>query len=294
MRGPYLFLVLTTGLAIACPSQANAADRSISVPGIRDTAGSVPFDLYQGYCIVVHGSAGSLKNLNFFLDTGTSLSILDSRLARKLDLHSEEPASVVILGGRVMGGYANLPSVEVGPMQRSNLEVIAADLSFFQKYLPVRVDAIVGLDVLGQKPFVIDYSARIIRFGVVPALSLSIPLRLDGGLAVVDAEINHTPVHLLLDTGASSLVLFAKPTPRSSSSKTDAVLRLEAIGNFENKPVRLPSLSLGPEEFREKTALVTLNPKPSQLDFDGLMSPAALGISQVSVDLAAGVLAFSR
>jgi hypothetical protein len=287
-----LFNVLV-GLALLT-GQAHASDipERESAPAMSEITGTARFDLYQGYFIVVHGSIGPLKNLNFFLDTGTTPAVVDSRVASKLDLPSEESASIVVLGGRTPAQQTNLPSLEIGPLKQSNLHVVTADLSFFQKVLPVRIDAIVGLDVLGQTPFVIDYSARVIRFGSTPALPVSIPLRLDRGLAVFDAEIDHAPVHLLFDTGAYVLILF---TPsESSEAKDGTALQSKETEDSEGKHGSLRTLTLGAEEFRQKQALVARNPKPSQLDFDGLMSPTALGISRVSVDLKEGVLAFSR
>jgi hypothetical protein len=56
----------------------------------------------------------------------------------------------------------------------------------------------------------------------------------------------------------------------------------------------LHTLRLGSEEFRAEPAQMVRNPKQAQLDFDGLMSPAALGITRMSVDLARGELAFSQ
>jgi predicted aspartyl protease len=291
---PYFLISIFAALALTMQMSAWGIRPPESAPATGDAAATIRFDLYQGYFMVVHGSVGPLKNLNFFVDTGTSLPVLDSRIATRLKLQAEGPSKIVIMGGRVRGQEATLPLLEFGPVRRSNLEVITADLSFFQKAVPVRIDAIVGLAVLGQSPFMIDYTARVIRFGVAPALPVSVPLRLDGGLAVFDAEIDSKPVHLLFDTGASSLILFVLAAPQGSQAKVEPVLGAEAIGNFESKQVRLRSLRLGAEEFRNRSALVARNPKPSQLDFDGLMSPVALGISRVSVDLEAGVLGFSR
>jgi predicted aspartyl protease len=293
-RRLYISISILAAMTVAGQAHAGRIRQTGSVPPIHETAGTVPFDLYQGYFMVVRGSAGPLKNLNFFVDTGTSLAILDSRVAKKLHLQEEESSSIVILGGRVQGKEANLPSLALGPVQQTDLEVVTADLSFFQKTLPVRVDGIVGFDVLGQVPFVIDYSARVIRFGAAPALPVSVPLRLDAGLAVFDAEIDQTPVHLLFDTGASSLVLFSGVAALNSGVKTEANPGPQATGHFESNQIRLRSIRLGPEEFRKKPALVTNNPKPSQIDFDGLISPVALGVTKVSVDLKGGVLAFSR
>lgn len=298
MRGFPRFpkFLMIVSLVLPAITQACASDvpqPQTTLPISRKTA-TVPFDLYQGYFIVVRGSAGGLKNLNFFVDTGTSSSVLDSRVAKKLKLHGEEAANVIAVGGRVPGEWANLPSVELGPMRRSNLAVITADLSFFEKFLPVRIDAIVGVDMLGQSPFVIDYSARVMRFGAAPVWRDSVPLRLDAGFAVIDAEIDHKPVHLLLDTGTSSLVVFTATTPNAPDRKGAEVRSIEPTGEFESKQVLLHSLQMGPEEFRKKQALMTPNPEPSQIDFDGLMSPAALGISRISVDFEGGTLAFSR
>jgi hypothetical protein len=273
LTGVLIGLVLLAHLAFASDIPTRE-----SAPGLGEPAESVRFQLYQGYLIVVHGSMGAVKNLNIFLDTGATRVLLDSRVARKLNLRGEASVSIVRLDRRTPSEETNLPSLEIGPLKRSNLRVVTTDLSFYEKVIPVRIDAVVGLDVLGQRPFVIDYPARVIRFEPAPAMQVSLPLRLDQGLAVFDAEIDHTPVHLLFDTGAGFIVLFNKATPRAS----------------EEKKVWLRTLRLGAEEFGQKPALLTRNPKPSQLDVDGLMSPAALGISRVAVDLKAGVLAFSR
>src|SRR5215472_17814717 len=46
----------------------------------------IPFELQNGYLIVVRGSIGKLKNLSFVVDTGSSRTIVDERIARKLHL----------------------------------------------------------------------------------------------------------------------------------------------------------------------------------------------------------------
>src|ERR1700733_11613286 len=235
---PSIVLNVLVGLAILA-NQTHASDipERDSLPVVNETAGTIRFDLYQGYFMVVHGSAGPLKYLNFFLDTGTTPSVLDSRIARKLDLQRDDSTNIAVLGGRTQGAVANLSSLEIGPLKRSNLQVVTTDLSFFQKFFPVRIDAIVGMDVLGQGPFVIDYSARVIRFGLAPALPVSVPLRLDQGMAVFDVEIDHTPVHLVFDTGAGSIILFTKVTGQSPRVKDPSTLAPQRIGDFQSKQV---------------------------------------------------------
>src|SRR6202035_1083589 len=61
---------------------------------------AVKFDLYRDYLIVGRGSAGPLKGLNFLLDTGASPTVLDRRVAEKLQL-DQLPASIAVVGGSV-------------------------------------------------------------------------------------------------------------------------------------------------------------------------------------------------
>jgi hypothetical protein len=253
---------------------------------------TVHFDLYRDYLIVVRGSAGPLKGLNFLLDTGASPTVLDRRVAEKLHLE-QLPASIAVVGGSVEAAEATAPTLEVGPARRDNFHVLVEDLSFFQKALPVRIDAVVGLDLLGQNAFEIDYAARQILFGPVPDLANSLPLRLQAGLPIVEAEVNHLSAHLMVDTGASSLVLFEPSTPRPMRV-SEVRPTPGTIGEFERKQVWLPSLRLGEADFGKEPAFVVRSRTDGAQDFDGLMSPAALGITKLAIDLGRGVLTFSR
>jgi predicted aspartyl protease len=257
--------------------------------------GTISFDLYRGYLMVARGSAGTVKGLTFLLDTGASSSVLDPHLADKLHLQ-RVPASIAVLGGSVAAEGSIAPSLILGPVQRDHVPVLLEDLAFLEKALPVHVDGIIGLDVLGQSALVIDYTARKIHFGPLPALPNAIPLHLAGGLAILDAQVNDLPARLLLDTGASSLFLFARSTPGAVSDlRISAVQQFsDTIGESERKPVKLHSLRLGSAEFGQEPAFVVPDGSHGGHPFDGLISPAGLGVKRVAIDLGRGEVAFSR
>lgn len=184
MQRPYILKVLTSilplALAITGQPYANAYQIAEPQPEFQPTSqiasqtspqnelrqalgDTVKFDLYGGTLIVVKGSSGRLKGLNFLIDTGASPTVLDPRLAKKLRLQ-KTTASIAVLGGRVQAEKAIVPDLELGPARRDRLFVSIKDLSFLEQALSIRIDAEVGLDVLGQSPFVIDYSAHEIRF----------------------------------------------------------------------------------------------------------------------------------
>ncbi len=292
MRDRFWWLGVLLALALAGQSFAMGYQE---IGERRPLEGTVGFNLYRGYLIVARGSAGTLKGLTFLVDTGASPTVLDPQLARKLHLQ-RVPASLAVLGGSVQAERAVLPSLNFGPMQSDNVPVLIEDLSFLQKVLPVRVDGVIGLDVLGQSAFIIDYAARQIHFGPLPALPDPIPMHMAGGLAILDAEVNDLPAHLLLDTGASSLLLFARSMPSTASDlRIRAVQRSSAtIGESERKPLKLRSLRLGTEEFGKEPAFVIPDGSHGGHPFDGLISPAGLGMRRVAIDLGRGEVAFSR
>jgi predicted aspartyl protease len=249
---------------------------------------TVRFHLYGNYLVVAKGSVGSLKGLNFLVDTGTSPAVVDQHLAHKLHLQ-EQSVNVAVIGGSVPGGESVVPSLAFGPLRKDHLPVLVEDLSFFEKTFGVQIDAVIGLDVLGQSPFVIDYRSHEIHFGFFPALATSLLFHVEEGLPIVNGELDHVSARLLFDTGASSLILFGAPRDLRQPMKISVT-----IGEFERKRVSLQSLKLGDAEFGRESAFLVERRSAANRDFDGLMSPAALGITKVAIDQGRGILSFAR
>jgi Aspartyl protease len=292
MRGRYFrLIVVLTSLTVVGQPATWGYRRSE-----RPANSSVGFQLYRDYLIVVQGTVGPVKGLNFLLDTGANTTVLSPQLARKLRLDTAA-TGVAVLGGNVQGEIATAPSLQLGPVRRDNVRVVIKDLSFIQDALPFRIDAIVGLDMLGQSAFVIDYSSREIRFGPVPSMPDSIPLELKDGLVFVDAVVNHTTLRLLLDTAASSLTIFDElPASNSGLKGSDhpSPNPPKRIGDFDHRRAGQMSLRLGEVEFGYEPVFVVPNLRDAGHDFDGMLSPVTLGITRVAVDLNQRTLAFVR
>ena len=284
------FLGLLIGISIAISPFATAKERPGRVPAVK---GTVRFDLYRGYMMVARGSIGPRKGLHFLLDTGTSTTLLDSRVARELDLEGvPEDINMIFVDGKVQASHTWAPSIELGPIRQFHRQVLIQDLSIFDEALPVHIDAVIGLDVLGQSPFEVDYRLCKIHFGDLPHLPISIPLSKEQGLAMVDAEVNHAAAHLVLDTGTPSLLIFGSRIPRAIAGLKIRGLHRDAglRGGFEHKEVHLPSIQLGQAEFFRKQAILLENRDEGGRDFDGMLSPIALGIDAFAVDLDRGAL----
>ena len=174
-----------------------------------ETVVEVPFELYQHHLIVTKGTIGSLNGLSLLIDTGTIPSIVDGRIARKLHVQAE-PSTLVAFGQSVAIQSTILNGFRIGARQRGSVPAGVGDLSYLEG---VRIDAIVGLDVLARTSFSIDYRKRVLTFSA-DGRSVSVaPLELVWPFLTVQMTIAGQQVRLLVDTGSSDLVLFKSRMP---------------------------------------------------------------------------------
>ena len=287
----FIFLIC---LSIGALPSAPAKGAPAQSPSSRNTVqGTVRFDLFRGYLMVAKGSIGPLKGLYFLLDTGTSTTLVDTRIASRLNMEGvPEAVNVVFYQGEVQAFHSWAPSIELGPLRQFHRPVLVQDLSMFDAALPVHIDAVIGLDVLGKTPFEVDYRRCRIHFGHLPHLPVSIPLRAEQGLAMVNVEVNHAIANLIFDTGTPSLMIFGSRIPEAIAGLKTHRLQSDAnpSGNSECKAVHLPKMRLGQAEFIRQQAILQEIRDEGGRDFDGVLSPAALGIEAFIVDLESGAL----
>jgi predicted aspartyl protease len=270
---------------------------SVLVAGVplssTGTITDVPFELYQHHLVVAKGSVGGLNGLNLLIDTGTIPSVVDARIARKLHLRAE-PSVLVAFGQQVRTDSAVVDSFRIGSLESGSIRAGVGDLSYLAG---VRIDVIVGLDVLARTNFSIDYRARRLRYGPEPPDSFVAPLELDWPFVTVRMTIAGEPVRLLVDTGSRDLVLFKSRMPAALSrppwkgdktvqyaSGSARLLRLELreVGLGAHTCDRLPAWSLD-------RALDGYPP-----GIDGVLGVQSLGCKRVRFDFERNELGWTR
>lgn len=191
---------------------ANASKRHTPGTSIADghlmPGTSVPVDVYQGYLVVVSGQIGGFKGKqNFVVDTGTSPSMLDSRIAHKMGLPVTD-STLVAVGTKVQIGRIVLPQLDLGPIHATDVHMNVADLSWLEQLLSMPIAGLVGMDVLTQTTFRLDYDRKELQFGDVD--DAGIPVRYDRRthLALADATMQGQPVRLVVDTGTDMIVVY--------------------------------------------------------------------------------------
>jgi hypothetical protein len=245
------------------------------------------FDLVSNFEVVVHGQIGELDGLRFVLDTGSSYSVIDRRVADRLGLH-RRPGSVFNYDRERAIEWADVPDVRIGPMRVAGIRMMVARLADISEFAE-HADGIIGLDVLSRAEKIgIDYERRRVSFELDEGC-LSRPSAVKALLVTV--SIQGIPMRLLFDTGLRYVLLYkdrlssAIPHLRTEGEPKDAV-----IGRLRATQVNLPGLQVfGPQTVTP----VFLIEGPGKTDLggmDGYLGPASLRAKRLELDFGAMTL----
>jgi hypothetical protein len=250
-----------------------------------DVVVEVPFELYRGYVIVVRGSVGGQDKLNFLIDTGAVPSVVDQRIVRKLKL-SGRAESLSVFSQNVPAQRVVLPDLQIGPVSAQRLPVLVRDLAFVERGLGVRIDALVGLDVLGRSSFSIDYQAKKIVFGAVDRSESGVAFVLMPGYVVVQLDVQGQSLWLVVDTGTKDLVLFEGRVRGRFRSVRNAGTKAASNmgGEAPLLELQLPEARLGTTDLGNQKAFLLATSARAVPNFDGLLGVTALGVTRLAFD----------
>ena len=259
------------------------------------SAEEVPFKLHRGYTIVVQGSIAGHKKLNFIIDTGAVPSVVDEGFIRRLRVDGRADR-LWVFNTDLPARRAVLPDLRLGPIQVRSLPVLIADLSFIGRAIGTRVDAMVGLDVLGRTNFSIDYELKKIVFVPLDQTRPAIAFEDKEGFVVVRLLVEGKPFRMLLDTGAKDLVLFENRVRGELSPIT--ILGTKAVTNLGGevllKRANFSKVSLGSIDLGDQQASLMVTTATNSTGLDGLLGVTALGVKRIAIDFDRRLLSLER
>jgi aspartyl protease len=147
----------------------------------------------------------------------------------------------------------------------------------------------------------VDYRTARIIFSVPEAPAYDVTFSSGPPLVSVPMALNGTPMQMLVDTGASSLMIFKARWPRASSERAFFVRPKEQSrystnvgGEFERQRLTLKGVVFGTMEMGRQTAFLVDDRQDAQGQFDGLFNPVLLGLEQICFDFARNRLRWKR
>src|SRR6202035_132280 len=114
-------------------------------------ANELSMNLVGGYLIVVKGSIGDRRSLNFLLDTGATTSAIDRKLAERLNLPTRS-GQMVSFDKLLQVQWCVLPELAYGPERATSVKVVVQDLRYLRSS-GVAVDGVIGWDLLRRHSF---------------------------------------------------------------------------------------------------------------------------------------------
>jgi predicted aspartyl protease len=286
-------LTLLAVLNLSLCAVGVGGDLTVRTPRRAQPVSEIAFKAYQDYLIVVDGRIGNLEHQNLLLDTGSNPSMIDRNVSAKLGLQGAS-RDLSLFNKSVSSENVTLPDLQCGPLRRQNLSVMVADFSAISKALGTRIDAVIGLDVLGAINFTVDYAKRRIFFGTASAEHHTVPFTSGEQFITVNVKSGGRQLHLLVDTGTPHLVLFESGLRGVDYVPTSVVGTGHNVsGNVRFGAVVLPQARIGTLEVGPQRASVVARQQDFANDLDGLMGLSCLRPKRISFDFERQLLGWS-
>jgi predicted aspartyl protease len=289
MRTP-VFAAAAMLMALTCLTSAAAQ----SVTFVANQPRQIPFELSSGYLIVVEGSIGDSERLRFVVDTGTTRTCVDRRLATKLALPLA-PHTVFRFGQAIRLSSGTLPALSIGPLRAERFLVNVTDLSGL-RVEGGQIDAIIGLDLLGVFPFEIDYKQMRISFGPLEPLAESASMEQIPWLPVVSLRVDQFTYRVLIDTGARNIVFYSERLKGAYHhlKKMDTQIWADSLGGRVEARRALFLGSSASNRVADEVYLVHAPLAGPLSSTDGVLSPVAFGIQQIGFDFTRHIVTWTR
>ena len=246
------------------------------------------------------------KEYEFWLDTGSSMTVLSSRVAEAVNVPiiSSDTLKVRTFEGIAPVRPGVVSRMEIGPVVFTNTPAMVMDASLMRLRAGaegatgqgMRVDGIIGWDIIRQLDIVLDYRNGTIILGRPARLARNGTAFqnlawLGKPLVEVRTESGKT-LHFTLDTGAqasflnASMVETVGARTRASHARVFGIAR---TGSRTERVVPALMLEIGGKRVRLEDVIVYGPPAPSLINCDGILGSDIAHLGQIRIDATNGV-----
>lgn len=271
--------VLAIVVVLGRPLQAQEPSESKAIQ-------ASPFELASDFLIVVEGKVGNLDGLKFIVDTGATHSVIDRKVAERLQLKLQA-GRITNFDRSISIQWADLPALSLGSLRVEGVRVMILDVANYSE-LAKGVDGIIGLDLLSRsKKFIIDYSKKTLYF----ELAQNGIHRPTPTFFVVPIILQGIVMRLEVDTGVSEILLYRdRLRTRLVKLRYEGEPKPVTMGRIKGAQITLPGFKIsGPDEV--VTVVLIDGPSDGTLpNLDGYLAISALHAKRIEFDFANMVL----
>lgn len=225
---------------------------------------------------------GKNESLNFLLDSGAGVSVLDLGRARALGMRVGNPELVQGVNGRAVAYRVDDFQAVSGGITLPN-SVLAINLQTISKRCHQHIDGILGIDFFRGRIVQIDFAARRVRLLQQHGLGLAnceiLPIKMCNGAFCVPVQIAGNPAQWMrLDTGCDSALEWVVTRTEERRMSGPSIGLSAASVNYINISARL-----GKHSFNDIAAGIhtkQIFPGEDGLLGNGLLSKFCLTIDE--------------
>jgi predicted aspartyl protease len=272
---------------------------AVDVKDYRFTGGGgveeIPFDYRYRHLFVPVRITGQEGEVLFLLDSGASMTVVDSSISAEMRLPQGGVMPGAGAGGMTSFSMTRLPGLAIGGIEFSEQTAISFPLSgLLRKFEETEIGGILGYDFLSRFVTRIDFESEILSFFepdsfVPPDGASTIEAPLVHNIFSLDASLDGVQGKFYLDTGANSSLLygsFADSTGLVTAKRTLAMKIRGAGGEEEAALCRFDSLILGGFAIAKPVLAITRGEKGISVleNVDGVIGNDLLERFTVTLD----------
>jgi hypothetical protein len=237
------------GVRLVCAIQILFAVCAGVAASAATAPGEIPFRLRDGFIWIEATVPGSQAPLNFLLDSGAQVSVINTATAQRLGLKHGRPINVAGVGSTTTGFWPETLGASAGGVQLPS-EYLMLDLGKLgEACTNAAVDGLIGADFFRGRVVRIDFRRQVVSIqGERPAEAGAqiLPLNVRPCGMLVPVQINDSKREWVrLDTGCASALQWVTGSVRPEGCTKRVAVALTSF----SVPVTQTSLTLGAVRF---------------------------------------------
>jgi hypothetical protein len=263
---------------------------SLAVSAHSETPNEIRFQYQDGLIWLKVEVPAKNESLNFLLDSGAGVSVVDLDQARALGMRVGNPELVQGVSGRAVAYRVDDFQANSGGVVLPK-SVLAVNLQTISQRCHQHIDGILGMDFFRGRIVQIDFAARRVRILDRNGLNLAnceiLPIKICNDAFCVPVRVAENPAQWMrLDTGCDACLDWVVGDPGKSLTEGTSF----GLSHFSGKCVKA-SVQIGKQRLIISAAI---HEKPIFSGEGGLLGNGLLSKFRLTIDEPGGRIIFER